>query len=112
MYIKESIWREYLDNNSNLFIIVSKSFLEDFKSFGDNLNVLIKEKGIKKIHELLHELKGVVLNIGADILYDSIEEALVFIRKEELDLKSLNNVCEVFDLTYNELEKIVNNFNQ
>ena len=107
MYIEESIWRDYLDNNKELFKIVSKSFIEDFKDFNNYLDNLVDSKDIKKIHELFHELKGIVLNLGAKKLYDSVLDALVYIRNNTINIKSIEELKDAFKATYNELKQII-----
>lgn len=107
MYIQESIWRDYLDNNKELFKIVSKSFIDDFKDFNNYLDNLVSSKDIKKIHELFHELKGIVLNLGAKKLYDSVMDALVYIRKNIINIGSIEELKNVFDCTYRELKQII-----
>ncbi len=107
MYIEESVWKDYLDNNKDLFILVSKSFIEDYKDFSNNLNNLIEDKNIKKIHELLHELKGVVLNLGAKELYNAVLNALVYVRQNSMNIESLETLKNVFNNTYQELDKII-----
>ncbi len=107
MYIEESVWRDYLDNNKDLFILVSKSFIEDYKDFSNNLNNLIEDKNIKNIHELLHELKGVVLNLGAKELYNAVLNALVYVRENSINIESLETLKNVFNNTYQELDKII-----
>lgn len=105
MYIEESIWRDYLDNNKSLFQLVGKTFINDFKSFDTYLDNLIESNDIKKIHELFHELKGIVLNLGAQKLYDSLLDALVFIRNNTINIESINNLKDVFKNTYEELKE-------
>ncbi len=107
MYIEESVWRDYLDNNKDLFLLVSKSFIEEYKDFSNNLNNLIEDKNIKNIHELLHELKGVVLNLGAKELYNAVLNALVYVRENSINIESLETLKNVFNNTYQELDKII-----
>lgn len=107
MYIEESIWRDYLDNNKELFKIVSKSFIDDFKDFNNYLDNLVSSKDIKKIHELFHELKGIVLNLGAKKLYDSLLDALVYIRNNTINIESIEKLKNVFRDTYSELKQII-----
>lgn len=107
MYIEESIWRDYLDNNKELFKIVSKSFIEDFKDFNNYLDNLVSSKDIKKIHELFHELKGIVLNLGAKKLYDCLLDALVYIRNNTINIESIETLKDVFNATYSELKQII-----
>ena len=107
MYIEESIWRDYLDNNKELFKIVSKSFIEDFKDFNNYLDNLVSSKDIKKIHELFHELKGIVLNLGAKKLYDSVLDSLVYIRNNTINIESIEELKHIFNATYSELKQII-----
>lgn len=107
MYIEESIWRDYLDNNKELFKIVSKSFIDDFKDFNNYLDNLVDSKDIKKIHELFHELKGIVLNLGAKKLYESVLDSLVYIRNNTINIESIEELKDVFKATYNELKQII-----
>lgn len=107
MYIVESIWREYLDNNLDLFNIIGSNFINDYKALEDNLNSYIANNDIDKIHSILHDLKGIVLNLGMKELSLSVEEALTYIRKDIINKEVLNNLIYVFNKSYNELELLL-----
>jgi HPt (histidine-containing phosphotransfer) domain-containing protein len=107
MYIIESIWREYLDNNLDLFNIISSSFINDYKTLEEDLYSYIDNNEIDKIHSILHDLKGIVLNLGMEELSIKVEEALTYIRKNIINKEVLNNLIFVFNESYNELKLLL-----
>lgn len=108
MYIEEKIWKSYLDNNEELFNLIGSSFLSSYDGFNIKLSKLIEENKIDEIHEMLHAIKGISLNLGMEKLDSATESALIFIRKDVLDTNSLNVLMDIFDKSYEELKEKVN----
>lgn len=107
MYIEDDIWKNYLDNSFELFALVGKSFLESYKDFESKIRSEFDMKKIDLIHEALHSIKGITLNLGMSKLDNATEEALTFIRKDILDKDSIENMLNIFNNTYKELESII-----
>ena len=107
MYIEDDVWKNYLDNSFELFILVGKSFLESYKDFKKKIEREFDLKEIDLIHEDLHSIKGITLNLGMSKLDIAVEEALRYIRKDILDKDSIENMLDIFSSTYIELENII-----
>ncbi len=108
MYIEEIIWKNYLDGNEELFNLIGKSFLESYKEFEKEIVNLIEINDVDTIHEKLHSIKGIALNLGMEKLDTACETALVPIRKNIIDKDCLNQLILIFKETYRELEKLIN----
>lgn len=107
MYIEKIIWENYLDNSEELFQLIGKSFLESYKDFGKEIKDLSEKNDIELIHEKLHSIKGITLNLGMQKLDDVCEEALIPIRKNIIDYDKLENLILVFNNSYHELEDLL-----
>ncbi len=107
MYIEKIIWKSYLDDNEELFNLIGKSFLESYKEFEKEIENLININDINGVHEKLHSIKGIALNLGMKQLDEACEEALIPIRKDVIDTKKINELLSVFNNTYKELLDII-----
>ncbi len=107
MYIEKIIWENYLDGNEELFHLIGRSFLESYKDFEKEIKNLSKKNDIELIHEKLHSIKGIALNLGMEKLDIACETALVPIRKNIIDKDCLNQLILIFNETYRELEKLI-----
>lgn len=108
MFVEKEIWMEYLAGSEDLFKIVGKSFLDDYKSYIDEMKKNIDLNLIDDIHNQLHSLKGITLNLGMKQLYDQTENALVPIRKNIIDMNEIQELWEIFEKSYNELKDVLN----
>ena len=99
---------EYLAGSEELFKVVGKSFLIDYKNYVSDMKQNISDNKIDDIHNQLHSLKGITLNLGMKQLYDQTENALIPIRKDIIDMTQINLLWEIFEKSYNELNEILN----
>ena len=104
MFVDKEIWMEYLAGSEELFKVVGKSFLVDYKNYVDEMNKNIQDDKIDDVHNQLHSLKGITLNLGMKQLYDQTEQALIPIRKGIIDMKQISKLYEIFEESYKELE--------
>jgi len=109
MYVEENVWMEYLAGSKDLFKIVSKSFIDDYKTYHDDIVKNIELNNIDELHNQLHSLKGITLNLGMKKLYDQTECTLIPIRKDIIDKIEFDKLLEVFDNSYNELKSVIEN---
>ena len=107
MYIKEEIWKEYLSNNEELFKIVGASFINDYANYHKEILENIDSNNIDTLHNMLHSLKGITLNLGMKDLYDQTENTLIPIRKDIIDKEEFNKLLDIFDKSYEELNKLL-----
>jgi HPt (histidine-containing phosphotransfer) domain-containing protein len=104
MFVDKEIWMEYLAGSEELFKVVGQSFLVDYKNYVDEMNKNIQDDKIDDVHNQLHSLKGITLNLGMKQLYDQTEQALIPIRKGIIDMKQISKLYEIFEESYKELE--------
>ena len=81
-YISYELSMNYLMNNKNIFIKIKNSFLESYKTYKQDFKKLLKNKDFNELERYIHSIKGISLNLGAKILYDTCVSALEKIRKE------------------------------
>lgn len=93
-------------NHRNIFDKVKDSFLESYRNYEKDYVQFTENKDLRGLENYIHSIKGISLNIGAQILYDSAVLALIPIRNNEWDSKSLNAFFEVLGGTYKELESL------
>ena len=103
-YISYELAMNYLMNNKNIFNKIKNSFLASYKNYKEEYKKLLKGKNLEETERYIHSIKGISLNLGAKMLYDSAVEALEKLRKELWDQKSfkdfyiaLNNPYIVLD---------------
>lgn len=96
MYIDFKLGLTYCANNECLYKSLIKRFLIKYKNFSDT----IKNSTMDEIKNIIHTIKGITYNLGAKLLYD-------YSLKFEVDNKILGEYVNVFNNTYNELEKTI-----
>ena len=100
-YIEKKIALDYL-GSLNLFNIVALSFLSSYEDFVLRVKYMTDEE---EIHNEIHSLKGITLNLGMVLLYDETTKLLKKIRDKEN--YSLTSLFEIFKNTYEELKVII-----
>lgn len=105
-YIDLDIAMRYMMNNYTIFLKVRESFLNNYKTFNEEYNKLITEKDLDNLEMTIHSLKGISLNIGAQLLYDSACDALDELRKKLFDYKTLADFQITFNNTYSALARL------
>ena len=103
-YISYELSMNYLMNNKNIFIKIKNSFLESYKTYKQDFKKLLKNKDFNELERYIHSIKGISLNLGAKILYDTCVNALDKIRKELWDNQTLNEFYIALRKTYKELD--------
>jgi HPt (histidine-containing phosphotransfer) domain-containing protein len=109
MFVEENVWMEYLAGSKDLFKIVGESFVKDYASYHSEIVQNIRDKKIDDLHNQLHSLKGITLNLGMKKLYDQTENTLIPIRKDIIDTKEFDELLKVFDASYLELKDVLAN---
>jgi HPt (histidine-containing phosphotransfer) domain-containing protein len=107
MFVEEEIWMQYLAGNKDLFKVVAKAFIEDYKNYHNDIIINIKEHNVDELHNMLHSLKGITLNLGMKKLYDQSENTLIPIRKNLIDQNEFDKLLNIFDQSYDELKNIL-----
>ena len=108
-YVSYELAMNYLMNNKNIFIKIKNSFLASYKNHKQDFKSLLKEKNFGEMERYIHSIKGISLNLGAKILYDSCVLSLEKIRKELWDQKSLKDFYIALRKTYCELDSLKDN---
>lgn len=103
-YISYELSMNYLMNNKNIFIKIKNSFLESYKTYKQDFKKLLKNKDFNELERYIHSIKGISLNLGAKILYDTCVNALQNIRKELWDNQTLKDFYIALRKTYKELD--------
>jgi ribosomal protein L29 len=107
MFVEEDIWMEYLAGSKDLFKIVGNSFVKDYENYHSEILKNIKDNKIDELHNQLHSLKGITLNLGMKKLYEQTENTLIPIRKDIIDANEFGELLKVFDASYLELKSIL-----
>jgi hypothetical protein len=105
MYIKEEVWKEYLDSSSDMFNLVGKSFLNSYDGFSRKVLGELDDKKI--LYNDIHSLKGVTLNLGMKELYDGCVQLLYLFKQDIYDKENIMGLLKVFELSYEELKGLV-----
>ena len=108
-YISYELSMNYLMNNKNIFIKIKNSFLESYKTYKQDFKKLLKNKDFAELERYIHSIKGISLNLGAKILYDTCVNALQYIRKELWDNQTLKDFYIALRKTYKELDGFKDN---
>ena len=108
-YVSYELAMNYLMNNKNIFIKVKDSFLETYKLYKQDFKDLLEKKDFIELERYIHSIKGISLNLGAKILYDTCVKALQYIRKELWDNPSLKDFYIALRKTYKELDGFKDN---
>lgn len=106
IFVSVDLAMKYLMNHRNIFDKVKDSFLESYRNYEKDYSQFIENKDLRGLENYIHSVKGISLNLGAQILYDSAVLALIPIRNNEWNSKSLNAFFEVLGGTYKELESL------
>ncbi|MCR5786986.1 MAG: hypothetical protein K6G28_04730 [Acholeplasmatales bacterium] len=107
MYVEEEVWMQYLAGSRDLFNVVAKSFVTDYASYHNDIEKNIDLNNIDELHNMLHSLKGITLNLGMKKLYEQTENTLIPIRKDIIDKAEFAALLDVFDKSYEELKKLI-----
>lgn len=105
-YISKELAMQYLMGNMMIFYKVRDSFLLSYEDYEVKFNQLLQNKDFKGLEMYIHSIKGISLNLGAQMLYDSSVDALVGIRKELWEEDVLNHFLTVLDNSYKELQTL------
>ncbi len=97
---------DYLMNQKTIFTAVKNSFLKSYEDYQVAYWAMVEQKNQKQLERYIHSIKGISLNLGAQMLYDSAVLVLVFIRNNEWDAVSLQTFYDVLDHTYQELSSL------
>lgn len=105
-FISMDLAMHYMMNQQVIFDKVKESFLNNYQNYEQDLKQLIQQKDIKELQLYIGSLKGISLNLGAQLLYDSAVLALLPIQNDLVDEKSLTFFGEVLGGTYQELKSL------
>lgn len=105
-FISKEIAMSYLMGNEMIFSKIKASFLNSYINHENDFPALMERKNLKDLELYIHSIKGISLNLGAKVLYDTAVEALVHIRKELYDEKTLNSFFIALKGTYIELSQL------
>ncbi len=105
-YISMDVAMKYLMNNKGIFYKVRDSFLDSYKTFEEDYKELMEEQDLKGLELYIHSIKGISLNLGAEMLFESSVQALGSIRKELWNLEDITNFLTVLRCSYQELQSL------
>ena len=105
-YVSYELAMNYLMNNKTIFYKIKNSFISSYKNHKQDFKKILKDKSFTDMERYVHSIKGISLNLGAKILYDSCVNALEKIRKELWDQKSLKDFYIALRKTYDELNNL------
>lgn len=80
-YVDKKLALKYVSNEKN-FINIKNKFLLQYQNFTNELNDLIINKNYQLIYSKIHQIKGIALNIGSNILYEDSNYILDTIEKK------------------------------
>lgn len=105
-YVSMDLAMNYLMNQRTIFDKVKDSFLDSYQDYQKKFWSMVDQKDYQNLEIYIHAIKGISLNLGAQMLYDSAVLALVFIKNQEWDERSIQAFYEVLDHTYQELKSL------
>lgn len=108
-FVSYELAMNYLMNNKIIFEKIKNSFLSSYKNHKVDFKNILKQKNFSETERYIHSIKGISLNLGAKVLYDSCVAALEKIRKELWDPKSLKDFHIALRKTYCELDSLKDN---
>ena len=106
MYVDKKIALQNLANSEALFNKMKTGFLKQFQNAVEKINELYQNKDYDAMHQYIHSIKGMSLNVGSQNLYDDADLVLEKINKEALDLPCLEQFIFTFRSVYEELSRI------
>ncbi len=96
MYVNRNLGIEYVGGYEKIYNNLCISFLKSYEDFeGKIRNALGDEKAL---FDLVHSLKGIALNLGAERLYELIKNN---------KFEDLEEFLNVFNNTYNEIKQAI-----
>ena len=106
-YINKEVAFRYLTGIEHLFDTLSKSFLDSYKNFENQVSSSYQNDNLEELYNHVHSLKGITLNLGMEELYSACVDVLSSIRFERLSQIQIKKLLDVFNNTYQELKEIV-----
>ena len=106
-HINKEVAFRYLAGIEHLFDTLAKSFLESYKDFNQNCQTAYESNDYELLHNHVHSLKGITLNIGMEELYNECVVVLTDIRSGFIDSYKIKKLQDVFSNTYEELKVMV-----
>lgn len=60
----------FLNNNENIYYKMIESYFDNYKDIDDKINCAFTKNDFLELKKIIHDVKGVSLNIGSSKLYD------------------------------------------
>lgn len=105
-FVSMDLAMQYMMNYQSIFDKVKDSFLESYQNYESDYHNFLEEKDYQKVAYYIQSIKGISLNLGAQLLYDASLLAIVSIENKIFDKKSLNTFFDVLSNTYKELKSL------
>ena len=105
-YLDKKVALQYLANSEALFAKFKKRFLENHANTVTELTDYIAENNTMEIYNIIHQIKGISLYVGSQVLYDDAEIVLGKIKEEKNYLPSLEIFINTFRCVYDELLRL------
>lgn len=105
-YVDKSVALKYLANSEKLFDRLKNNFLESNKNTLDDITNCVANNDVEGLHQIVHSIKGISLNLGSMPLYDDSIALLEKIKKGEISIPLLEQFIDTFRNVYNELSRL------
>lgn len=101
--VNKNMAMEYLMGNEIIYDKIKKSFLNSYQNHKDKYQEFKENENIKEAYSYIHSIKGISLNLGAEILYKYANKALEVLKKEQWRNDVIDQFFIALELTYDEL---------
>lgn len=102
--INKDIAMEYLMGNEIIYNKIKDSFLASYQNYKNIYQEFKEREKIEEAYNYIHSIKGISLNLGAEVLYRYASKALEILKKEQWRNDVIDQFFIALELTYNELK--------
>lgn len=106
--IDQKLALSMLMNNERIYYNLLKRFNEGYKAYPETLKDLFNKNDIQ-FFKIVHDIKGISLNLGASYLYELTNKINTLFKKEESITEDLvDKFIEELGFVLEEIEEILN----
>ncbi|MCR5350516.1 MAG: hypothetical protein K6E20_05970 [Acholeplasmatales bacterium] len=94
-------------SNPNDFNIYKNMFIKMYdKNLLEKIKQTYNDKQFNDLYDIINNINKIALNIGSNILFDETKDILADIDKEDIESRKIDEVLEVLEIIYGELQMI------
>jgi len=98
-------------NNANIYQKVLQTYYEENKDLSNKIKTSLENNNFSEIELLVHKIKGISLNLGANRLYKLAFELNQHLKDREFVLNEIYNFMKYHNILIKDLERLLGVFN-